>query len=133
MNSKQFLPQHKDDYESIIKLKELCFDEFSPYVGELLTWIQDMNWPISRDIANILSSYTNRIEEQILEVLKGSDDLWKYWCIQELLLHSKERNLSNNLVNELIRIVKHPTDGEIEEDVVEIAKNTLANFCIKLS
>jgi len=132
MNRKPFIPKHKDDYESLSILKESSFEEISPYIADLLIWIQDMNWPVSRDIANILSSYTNLIEKQIIDILKGNDDIWKYWSIQELLLYSKEETLNDNLTNELMKIIKYPTVGEIEEDVVEMAKNVLIKFHIKL-
>lgn len=128
MIEKQLLPKNKDDFESVNKLKNLGFNEFSDHIEELLKWIQDMNWPISKEIADILSKYTNQIEDNIIEILRTDDDIWKYWCIQELLLYSKEKKISLNLINELKRIINKPTVGETEEEVDIIAKETLNKY-----
>ena len=123
-----FVPKHKDDFQAVEFLRKTDFERFKAHVNELLSWIQDMNWPVAKEIAEILSSYTNNIKKQIIYIIRGDDDIWKYWCIRELLYFTKEKELDCEIISELKRIVSDPTKGEVEEEVNLIAKETLEKY-----
>lgn len=47
---------------------------------ELISWLQDMNWPGSDTIAGYLHSLPNdKIAEAIKMVLESNDEMWIYW------------------------------------------------------
>ena len=47
---------------------------------ELISWLQDMNWPGARLIANHLHGLPNpQIAEAIKMVLESNDEEWIYW------------------------------------------------------
>lgn len=120
-----FVPKHKDDFQAVEFLRKTDFKRFKAHINELLSWIQDMNWPVAREIAEILSFHTNSIKKQIINIIKSDDDIWKYWCVRELLYFTKEKDLDCEIISELKRIVSYPTKGEVEEEVNIIAKETL--------
>lgn len=117
MYIKNLLPKDKYDLESVENLKNFSFDEIQPIVPELLEWLQDCNWPVSKPIVNFLIPYTDNISADILEILKGTDEVWKYW-----ILSGFGDTITNNLViGEIKRIAFKPTKNELNEGISEIA------------
>jgi len=75
--------------------------------------LQDGNWPVSKTVADFLISFTDDISQEILYILKGTDEVWKYWI---LIIFGK--TITNEIViNEIKRIATNPTDGEFNERV----------------
>lgn len=117
MNIQNLLPKDKFDIETVENLKNFSFEEIQPIVPELLEWLQDCNWPISKPILNILLPFTDKISFNILEILKGSDEVWKYW-----ILMGFGNSITNNLIiEEIKRIAFKPSENEINEGNAEIA------------
>jgi len=48
-----------ESLETAEKLSGYSYDEIKPIVPELLTWIQDMNWPVARPVADYLGQSQN--------------------------------------------------------------------------
>lgn len=123
------IPKDKSDNSSIEQLRKLSDEEIAPILLPLLTFLQDINWPIATEILPILASHQNALILYINEILKPeeNDDIWKYWIIKKLLpMFSKENaNLITPLVN---RIVQNPTSGELEEEVTLVAEDYLKNI-----
>lgn len=118
---KSLIPKNKDDFQTVERLKNYSFSEIQSIIPDLLEWLQDMNWPISKPIADFLFPYIDHISPEILNILKGNDEMWKYW-----ILISFGRDIKNKLVlNEIERIIKNPTKEEIENNVSEIANEIL--------
>lgn len=117
MNIQNLLPKDKFDLETVENLKNFSFEEIQPIVPELLEWLQDCNWPVSKPILNFLLPFTDKISFNILEILKGSDEIWKYW-----ILMGFGNSITNNLViEEIKRIAFKPSKNEINEGIAEIA------------
>ncbi|MGE7110009.1 DUF5071 domain-containing protein [Lysinibacillus sp. NPDC047702] len=114
------LPKNKHDSNRVTQLKYLERKKLIPLIPELLTWIQDINWPIAPDVAELLLIYPNEIVPHIKNVLSTNDDIWKYWCLEYLV---KRMPLENRLrlKDDLVRMAKHPTVGEKLEEVDELA------------
>ncbi len=125
MEKNFIVPKNKDDSTAVEKLKSASAPSVIAVAKDLLEWIQDGNWPIAKEIAEILSAYTNSIKSELLDILKGQDDIWKYWCINGVIYPSKEEYLDLDLINELKRIVNAPTKGEKEEEVNLSAEEAL--------
>ncbi|MBB4804163.1 hypothetical protein HNP37_004249 [Flavobacterium nitrogenifigens] len=121
MNIKNLIPKDKFDFETVEKLKGYSFDDIEPIIPDLLEWLQDMNWPISKPIAEILIPFAEKISPQILKILQSEDQVWKYWI---LLIFGKIIN-DKSVLKEIERIAKNPTKGEVEDEVFEIAKEII--------
>ncbi|MCD0471749.1 DUF5071 domain-containing protein [Flavobacterium sp. JAS] len=118
MNIKTLIPKDKFDFETVEKLKNYSFEEIEPIIPNLLEWLQDINWPISKPIGELLIPFSEKISSEILKILKSEDQVWKYW-----ILHTFGEIVKDKMVlNEIERIAKDPTKDEIDEEVFEIAK-----------
>ena len=115
INSKN-LPRNKHDFERVYKLKELDRKELLPLLPGLMEWIQDMNWPIANEIAELLLTFPNEIVLIIKDVLTTNDVVWKYWCLEVLVkrLPEESRKLFKS---DLIRLIERPTAGEKLEEL----------------
>ena len=103
----------KFDEEVIDRLKALSFEQINPIIPELLEWLQDINWPISGPIVQLLNPFVNRITPEIIKILKTDDGLWKLW----ILVTITRTTTDPLLLAEIERIAKFPTRDEIEEGV----------------
>ncbi len=121
MNVKKLIPKDKFDIETAEKLKQYSFEEIKPIIPELLEWLQDLNWPVSKSIAETLIPFSENIAIEIVQILRSEDDMWKYWV---LLIFGEI--IKNQLVlNEIKRISENPTTGEIESETHKIAKQIM--------
>ena len=120
MDIRQLIPKDKGDIETASQLRNYSYTDIKPIVPELLEWVQDMNWPVARTVADYLESISENLAEEILKVLKGNDDIWKWGCLR-IYLQNIDKINEDGLLNEIKRIASHPTKGEIEEDVNELA------------
>lgn len=48
------LPRDKFDFESAVQVGEVGFPGIVPILPQLLTWSQDLNWPIEREVVYLL-------------------------------------------------------------------------------
>lgn len=124
MNSRNLIPADKGDVETARLLFSYSYEDVQSIIPELLEWIQDMNWPVARPVADYLESILAHITTEILEILRGNDDIWKYWCIHVFGLWT-EKEIAPELLVEIKRIVENPTETEIEEEVAEVGKEVL--------
>lgn len=120
MNIDKLIPKHKEDIETAEKLSRYSLEELKSIVPQLLTWIQDMNWRVSRPVAKYLESNSEHLTEDIIGILKGTDEIWKYWCIHVFGLDT-EKPIDPKLMKEFDRIAAFPTPGEVDEEVQELA------------
>jgi len=121
------LPKNKEDIIFIKNLEKLPIAEVLESVPELLEWLQDGNWPQASLIGNYLSPYLNIIKEPIISILKGNDDIWKYW-----VLHIMIKPSINIPSKELLKVIENlylnPSDFEKEESIHIIAEQILIKF-----
>ncbi|WP_152392362.1 DUF5071 domain-containing protein [Paenibacillus guangzhouensis] len=123
-NHKDLLPRNKQDYERVSRIKNLSERGIVPLIPDLITWLQDMNWPIARDISQMLLKVSEQTIPHIKNVLTTNDHIWKYWCLSYLVM-----NFPNDLIKEiepeLNRLAYSPTKGEVNEEVHEVAQQIL--------
>jgi len=115
-----FLPRNKHDFERVHKLKRVERTELLPLLPGLMEWIQDMNWPIAEEVAELLLAFANEITPLIKDVLTTDDDIWKYWCLQ-ILVKRLPHEVKKSFEEDLIRLVERPTAGEKAEALDETA------------
>lgn len=118
--AEQFLPQNKYDTTSIQKLDSLLPIEINKIAFELLSWIQDLNWPI----ASPMSSFIIKKQKVFIPAIKKAllaeqeDAIWKHVIITRLFPYFHAQTL-NKLKPTIKRIKLHPTIAEIDESVDE--------------
>ncbi|MFT8320267.1 MAG: DUF5071 domain-containing protein [Bacillus sp. (in: firmicutes)] len=81
-----------------------------------MEWIQDMNWPIANEIAEILFTFPNELIPLIKNVLATNDYVWMYWCL-EILVKRLPADVKKQVKSELIRLVEKPTAEEKLEEL----------------
>ncbi|WML29343.1 DUF5071 domain-containing protein [Neobacillus sp. OS1-32] len=80
-----FMPRNKHDFVKVNQIKKLSRNEQLLLLPGLLEWIQDMNWPIAKEVAEFLLTFPNEIVSLIQDVLATNDNEWKYWCLEILV------------------------------------------------
>lgn len=113
MDIRKLIPKHKGDQKVISSLKKLSFEELEPIIPELLEWLQDMNWPIARPVADILNPFADMIVPEIIKILKTNDGEWK----RHILIILAKDTTDPILLQEIERIAKFPSRDEIEDEV----------------
>ena len=72
------------------------------------------------ETAQRLKNYHYEEINEILRILRGTDEGWKYWCVSVFGINGK-RTIDLRLVSEFERIAKNPTEQEVLEEVHELA------------
>lgn len=82
---------------------------------ELLTWLQNFNWPIARDVLPFVLQYSNLIVEPVRAILKTDDVAWIHVFLVNVvrMLPFVERK---KLKAELERIARESTGEEKKEN-----------------
>jgi hypothetical protein len=117
----QLIPKNKSDIETAEKLNRYSIDELRPIIPALLEWMQDGNWPVFYPIRLFFEKHVEEIQNEILDILKTNDNLWKYWIILNL---GKGIN-DKRLISEIKRIAFNPTEFEKAEELDEISKELI--------
>ena len=110
------VPTYKSDLVACEHLQKAGDDQVISKLDELMEWLQDMNWPVAPRVLGRISKLGEPLIKPILDILKGNDEIWKYWVI-ERLLPCIDREVRELIVLELNRIAKEPTSGELEEEL----------------
>ncbi|MFD2114795.1 DUF5071 domain-containing protein [Paenibacillus yanchengensis] len=118
------LPRNKFDFERVNTIKKMNKKDIVPLLPGLLEWMQDMNWPIAPEVANILISFPKEIIPHIKDVFSTSDDIWKFWCL-EYLVKELPSQYMELLRSDLIKLATTSTMGEELEEVDKKASQIL--------
>ena len=124
---KDLVPKTKFDFSGIEELRKLSDEEIAPVIPDLLAWMKDMNWPVAKEMPDLLAPHQKALIPHIIEILQPeqSECDWKTWIIDFLLPLFDEKYLLM-LKPSLERIVKNPSWGELDE-----ATNTAAADILK--
>jgi hypothetical protein len=119
-----YIPKHKCDLEKIDELSKKKYPKYKSILPDLFEWIQDMNWPVAQKIVPLLINAGKDVIPIVKNILVSSDDIWKYWTLS-FVIDKMNNDIIGLLTDDLIRIIKNPTDGEKLEEVNIIAKKLL--------
>jgi hypothetical protein len=120
---------HKFDTMTTDKLWNFTYEEIKPIVPDLLMWLQDLHWPVSEPVSKYLQSISEHLTDNILDILKGHDEEWKYAVITVFGLRTN-KPLAPRLLEEIKRIASDPTPGEQTENVHEIAAQVASRYIL---
>ncbi len=120
------LPKSKFDFSGMEELKMLSDEEIMPILPELLAWMKDMNWPVAKEMPELLSKHQKVIIPCIIEALQPEqlECDWKYYIIQ-FLLPLLEVKYLDKIKPCLERMAENPTQGEISDDADIAARDFL--------
>ena len=124
-NNMNIVPAHKSDLEACHNLSMASDEEVKEKINELLEWVQDINWPVAPRICERLKNIGSPLIEPIRNILLGTDEVWKYWVISNILDRASKETVCS-LKSELTNIVKNPTESEAAEEVNIVAGEVLA-------
>lgn len=122
----ELLPKDKVDDSNLGKIKELSDAEIEPIIPELLGWLQDMNWPIANEIAEILRHHEDVVFPHIPGILQSDDAMWKLWVMEGLVPHFRLEH-KQMLKQDIAALITEETTDEDVIAVSECAKKCLAN------
>lgn len=122
MDLNKLIPEHKFDIEKVELLDGLTFDEIEPIIRNLLEWLQDGNWPVSRPLGNYLKTLPpEKLGPYLMEILSTNDYEWKYFLIA--ILGDKFKGVQYQpFLDEIYRIAKEPTEIEKRCELDDIAQ-----------
>ncbi len=124
MEITDLIPKDKLDTKTAEKLNKYSYEEIKPIIPDLFEWIQDMNWPVARIVAEYLITISENLTTQIVEVLNSNDEMWKYWCIEVFGIYSK-KPMHPDVLEIVNRIANNPTLEEREYNISEQAIRAL--------
>ena len=113
---KDLVPKNIFDFSGMEELRKLSDEEIAPVIPDLLAWMRDMNWPVAKEMPDLLAPHQKVLIPHIIEILQPeqSECDWKTYIIWDLLPLLDEKYFSM-LKPSLERIVKNPTSGELSE------------------
>lgn len=86
-------------------LKQIGYPRVKNIMPDLLVWLQDINWPVAMDIAELFVSIGKPALPLIKGVLLSDDYIWKSWIMQ-YVISSWNKELINDLKDELLRVAQ---------------------------
>jgi hypothetical protein len=78
-------PTDKFDISTVQYLNRLPVAAWQHLIPDLLTWLQDPNWPIFLDVRDLLLKNPDALIEPLQTVFETDDDLWQQWILQYLV------------------------------------------------
>ena len=78
------IPKDKFDVSGMETLKTIDIDKVEPILAQLLEWIQDTNWPVARELMDVLPRFHSGLVPHIKAILNSDDEDWKCWTLELL-------------------------------------------------
>lgn len=92
-------------------LVEIGYPRVKHIIYELLSWIQDMNWPGARVVSDFLVEIGEPLILHIKNAFMTRDSTWKYWIITQILSRW-DRKLLMHLIVEMRELASsYDTEG----------------------
>jgi len=121
---RSLIPKHKFDLGTANEAVAAGFPAVEPILPDLLVWLQDYNWPVSRPLIPFLVSIGKPLIPEVRKILQTTDDTWKYWVLG-CIVEEWSAELISDLKPDLDRIARTPTSGEVSEEVDRKAREIL--------
>ncbi|WP_343748968.1 DUF5071 domain-containing protein [Fluviicola sp.] len=93
----------------------------------ILIWLQDINWPVAKEVSRAVRPYVNELEKALLEILQGNDYEWRFNVVASVLYFCD--SIPDTLSNQLIKIYHDPNELEdLKEKCLEVLEEFNINF-----
>lgn len=121
MNIQEFLPKNKFDIEAFAKTYELSDEQFLEIAHELVSFVEDANYPCYQAAVEVLLARQTLLTEVFIHYLSANDWIWKYWFLTDVF-DKLNIDIKTALFPKIKELSTHtPTDDD-ELSVVLIAK-----------
>lgn len=120
------MPSSKRDTAKAEQLIALGYPKVEPVLPQILEWVQDLNWPVAIVFQRFLITIGAPLAPYVRAVLLTSDDPWKYSLMIGIVWASP--GLAQALRQDVERIARTPTAGELAEEVSEAAAQVLKSL-----
>lgn len=120
---RDILPRDKADLAGVRMVAETGYPQIAPILPHLLSWLQDLNWPVSDPLAEYLSTLGMAVVDPIRQILAGDDDIWKYGVLRALVAR-----MGDDVVRALRADLERLAAGDDPEDVHVEAAELLARI-----
>ena len=124
---RDLVPTNKADLGRAQAAVEAGYPAVAPILGELIEWLQDINWPVAGILAPFLASIGEPLVPHIWRVLGTDDDVWKYYVIGNLIGALPE-TVAGEFRSELSRLCRNPQPHERREELDTQARAVLEHF-----
>ena len=114
------VPRSKVDTDAAERAVAAGWPAVASVMPELLEWMQDYNWPVSRALAPFLASIGEPLVPYLRPILMGDDAIWKYWIVVAVVSPAPV-SVVEGLRPELERLVEAPSERDVAEDVPAVA------------
>src|SRR5436190_22145449 len=101
------IPKDKLDLDTANAAIHAGYPAVAPILPELLTWLQDCNWPVAHLLAPFLASIGMPLVPHVMKIMDSDDYVWKYWMIGAIMRYSPD--VARSFRSELERLVSSPT------------------------
>jgi Domain of unknown function (DUF5071) len=116
-------PKDKLDLVAANAAVDAGYPAVAPILPELLTWLQDCNWPVAHVLAPFLASIGEPLVPHVRKIMDSDDYIWKYWMIGAIMRYSPD--VARSFRSELLRLVHSPTQVEAHEQLDQLAREVL--------
>jgi len=120
------VPVDKFDIVRAEQLVALGYPAVAEVLPSLLEWVQDLNWPVARILQPFLATIGEPLAPYIRDVLKTTDETWKWSVLQGVVSQSHE--LVESLRSDLRRLAESPTSSEVQEELQALSQELLAGL-----
>jgi len=109
----ELVPKHKFDDSSFKRLREISEVEIKAILPGLFEWIADYNWPIAKELTEILTSFPETLQPYLKKALsvECNDGDLKDTIIIHIIPNLPRKN-QEDLIPELKRICERPIVSE---------------------
>ena len=129
VKSSNLIPKNKEDVDFIKNLNLKSIKEIKGIIPKLLEWMQDINWTQTGLLFDYFSPYINEIDNEIVDILKGNDGLWKYSILLGLILNPSADIMPNDRILYAVqKLYENATEDDIESGNIELAEEILEKY-----
>ena len=122
----KLVPRDKFDCSGIEELKTITPQEVEPILGALMEWMQDINWPVARELMQVLPRFHRELIPHIKSVFYSDDEEWKCWTL--CLLKNFPAETVEYLAPEIALLCDMRVDYQEPEGVAEYAIEIIRQF-----
>jgi hypothetical protein len=116
--------KHDMDFNKVTDFYWYNYEELKPIMPELLTWLQDPNWPVAKPISQHLKTMLPDILSDLIPILESEDGVWKYNILNYFFIQTKSEHYIK-ILPIIERLAHNPTENDSKEEVDLLAKEIL--------
>jgi hypothetical protein len=121
------VPQSKFDVATAERAVAAGWPAVEPVLPQLLEWLQDYNWPVSRVLAPFLATIGAPVVPYLRPILAGDDPIWSYWVVAAVVAEAPLA-VVEGLRQDLERLAESPSAREVAEELPEVPRSALSRL-----